>query len=771
MQCRPFYLPREITCVALINVYIPPDADVNFAANIIVDHTNKLLTDKPDAAVIIFGDFNKCNLDKTLPKFSQYVTFNTRKESKLDLFYCNFKFAYKCQKLQPIGNSDHNMIRMIPVYKQKAKVTKPVTKSVKCWNNDNIEKLKACYECTNWEVFTESNDSIDDITDAVSSYINFCVDSVIPSKSIKIYGNTKPWFDKELRQKFKEKSVVLKSGDKNKLCIIQNDINETIKACKLKYKQKLEENFKNNNTRQAWISLKQITGYSMKKVPNISVDIDDLNGFYARFDDSRIKRKYPEVGSIEDVTSVYFSPNEVKKQFMSVNPRKASGPDGVSSRVIKLCAEQLSSVFSILFNRAYQEHIPAVWKESCIIPVPKSPTAKEMNDFRPVALTSVPMKCLERLVLKHLKQHTENSLDPYQFAYRSKRGTEDALLTYQDLILQHISQPKCYARVLMIDFSSAFNTVLPDKLVTTLRSVGTPESLCRFVWDFMTERYQHVKLGERRSQSILVNTGSPQGCVMSAYLFSLYTNSCRSTTSNCHILKYADDTAIIALITNPVKDETAYQLQVAETAQWCSEHNLLLNVKKTKELVYDNRCTKSEYSTLKLNINDIVEQVTIFKYLGLTLSTDLSWNYHADAIVAKANKRLFFLRKLKQAGVDVKLLGLFYSSVIQSVLTYCVTVFFNSLRRTERKNIDRVTAIAQKIVGKNIMLDPLSKKYDVRTATKGEQILKDTSHPLNYKFEMLPSGRRLRSAATKSSKYNKTFIPCAITILNSQNVL
>ena len=570
---------------------------------------------------------------------------------------------------------------------------------------------------------------------------------------------------------FKEKSVVLKSGDKNKLCIIQNDINETIKACKLKYKQKLEENFKNNNTRQAWISLKQITGYSMKKVPNISVDIDDLNGFYARFDDSRIKRKYPEVGSIEDVTSVYFSPNEVKKQFMSVNPRKASGPDGVSSRVIKLCAEQLSSVFSILFNRAYQEHIPAVWKESCIIPVPKSPTAKEMNDFRPVALTSVPMKCLERLVLKHLKQHTENSLDPYQFAYRSKRGTEDALLTYQDLILQHISQPKCYARVLMIDFSSAFNTVLPDKLVTTLRSVGTPESLCRFVWDFMTERYQHVKLGERRSQSILVNTGSPQGCVMSAYLFSLYTNSCRSTTSNFHILKYADDTAIIALITNPVKDETAYHLQVAETAQWCSEHNLLLNVKKTKELVYDNRRTKSEYSTLKLNINDIVEQVTIFKYLGLTLSTDLSWNYHADAIVAKANKRLFFLRKLKQAGVDVKLLGLFYSSVIQSVLTYCVTVFFNSLRRTERKNIDRVTAIAQKIVGKNIMLDPLSKIYDVRTATKGEQILKDTSHPLNYKFEMLPSGRRLRSAATKSSKYNKTFIPSAITILNSQNVL
>ena len=167
-------------------------------------------------------------------------------------------------------------------------------------------------------------------------------------------------------------------------------------------------------------------------------------------------------------------------------------------------------MFSILYNI---KNIPAVFKESCIIPELKAPTEKEMNDFRPVALTSVPMKCQERLVLKkHLKQHTENSLDPYQFAYR-------------DLSEEQL---KRYAHVLMIDFNSAFNnnTLLPDKLLPTLRSVGTPESLCKFVWDFMTERYQHVKVGERRSQSIVVNTGSPQGCVMSAYLLPALWPSC-----------------------------------------------------------------------------------------------------------------------------------------------------------------------------------------------------------------------------------------------------
>ena len=104
LQCRPFYLPREITCVAIINVYIPPDADSNVAATIIGDHVNNILTHKPDAAVIIMGDFNKCSLNQTLPKFSQLVTCNTQSGNKLDLFYCNIKHSYKCYKLSPIGS-------------------------------------------------------------------------------------------------------------------------------------------------------------------------------------------------------------------------------------------------------------------------------------------------------------------------------------------------------------------------------------------------------------------------------------------------------------------------------------------------------------------------------------------------------------------------------------------------------------------------------------------------------------------------------------------
>ena len=77
--------------------------------------------------------------------------------------------------------------------------------------------------------------------------------------------------------------------------------------------------------------------------------------------------------------------------------------------------------------------IPAIWKKSCIIPVPKNPVISCMNDLRPIALTSVPMTVCERLVPNDLKLKVAPHLDPMQFAYQKDRNTEDAILTRSTL--------------------------------------------------------------------------------------------------------------------------------------------------------------------------------------------------------------------------------------------------------------------------------------------------------------------------------------------------
>ena len=146
----------------------------------------------------------------------------------------------------------------------------------------------------------------------------------------------------------------------------------------------------------------------------------------------------------------------------------------------------------------------------------------------------------------------------------------------------------------------------------------------------------------------MINTGSPQGCVMSAYLFALYTNDCRSSTKCCHVIKYADDTAIIALINDPAKDELLYRRQIADTVQWCRDHNLILNTKKTKELIYDVQRNKPECTPVQVN-NESVTQVKTFKYLGVLLSDDMTRCDHVGSITSK-EKQTFVLSEEVNSG-------------------------------------------------------------------------------------------------------------------------
>src|SRR4029434_10808564 len=112
----------------------------------------------------------------------------------------------------------------------------------------------------------------------------------------------------------------------------------------------------------------------------------------------------PQSPSPSTVTTLSILERDVNSLFKRQNPRKAAGPDSVSPSILKHCADQLSPVFTDIFNTSLEIcHLPACFKSSTIIPVPKKTKVTGLNDYRPVALTSVVMKAFERLVLVHLK--------------------------------------------------------------------------------------------------------------------------------------------------------------------------------------------------------------------------------------------------------------------------------------------------------------------------------------------------------------------------------
>ena len=115
------------------------------------------------------------------------------------------------------------------------------------------------------------------------------------------------------------------------------------------------------------------------------------------------------------------------------------------------------SVFHSLFQWLLNIHfVPRSWKMSTIMSVPKNPGARQLNDFRPVALTSIIAKSMGRRACSQLITSVADRMDPLQFAYRAGGHVEDATLSLFNLISDHLDTSGTTVRVLFTDFFISF---------------------------------------------------------------------------------------------------------------------------------------------------------------------------------------------------------------------------------------------------------------------------------------------------------------------------
>ncbi|KAK3543953.1 hypothetical protein QTP70_031863 [Hemibagrus guttatus] len=250
---------------------------------------------------------------------------------------------------------------------------------------------------------------------------------------------------------------------------------------------------------------------------------------------------------------------------------KAARPDRVPGHTLKSCADQLAGVFTNIFNLSLQQAlVPTCLKSTTIVPVPKKQQVRCLNDYRPITLTPIIMKCFERLVLPHIKASIPTDLDSHQFAYHGNRSTEDVISTALHTSLSHLEHPKTYVRMLFVDFSSAFNTIVPHKLVDKLNNLGLTTTLCSWILDFLTNRPQNVRVRNHTSANITLNTGVPQGCVLSPALFTLFTHDSKLNYGVRGVDGFAHDTTVVGLISG--NDETHYREE-----EYNREHSLPLH--------------------------------------------------------------------------------------------------------------------------------------------------------------------------------------------------
>ena len=302
----------------------------------------------------------------------------------------------------------------------------------------------------------------------------------------------------------------------------------------------------------------------------------------------------------------------------------------------------------------------------------------------------------------------------------------------------------------------------PHILCAKLQELQVDPYMILWILDFLLKREQFVRVDNSTSPVMLTSTGAPKGTVISPILFSLYTNDLTGSDSVSMAVKFADDTALV----DTSNSHTHFEEEAVNLQQWCDEHFLQINVRKTKELLIDFRRKVDPVPQLTLN-REAVERVSSYKYLGTIIDSRLTFNDNTQTIFKKCQQWIYVLRRLRLLGIAPPILRSFYVCHIESLITFSLLAWYQGLSETNKAKLRRVITLGSKLCGEQC--STLQWLYDQRMAKKASNIARHSTHNLSTCFQILPSGRRYAAPVFKTNRGRTSFIPSAIRLLNKHN--
>lgn len=715
-------------------IYRPPNNTSSLVDNFFVELDNHLTSLKTKTSLLI-GDFNfdiKNKIDKNVQKYQNIVESNgyyfchdkiTRPASStcLDHVLCNNPNSNISITLFHTDISDHlgTIVEIcnLKINKENTKIPNLIKK---------INYKLVTEELKNYTVNqTDVNKIANNLIHTIKNTENRATSVTILKKKRNKY--TASWIDDECVVLINRKNYWFKKHTENrsneyfkyKYSYWLNRLT-TLKRKKRKEYDNIQFEKAAGDSKKNWLYIKNIlNGSNMKKNEFFSDQllsqnqkqekIDKFNEFYCKVGENMAKKfdsiYFPKTKTSTKFKFILSNKEKTMKLIDNLSNTNSVGPDEISTKVVKSCKEELAENITKLINASLtQGKMPTVLKANRVVPIFKSGNKSDINNFRPISISSPMSKIIETFVNEQLTEYLSfaNLNSKNQYGFKKKSNTQATIFDMISEIQSGLDKNKKVV-VVFFDLKKAFDSIDRKILLRKLYEYGVTGS--EFMWfqSYLCDRSQYSECENFKSNFESINYGVVQGSCLGPTLFSCYMNSLLDNELGGKPFLYADDLALVFSENTMVDLQTIINQDMLKIRSWMNKHKLSVNISKTKYMIFKSKTT-SRIDIKYDNCN--IEMVGEYKYLGVIIDCNLSWSPQITEQIKKGRKIAGIFRLISQRIPD-NFKRSVYFSMFHSTIAYGIQVWGN----TYQKDIKAIQNIQNKAI-KNLF------GYKLRTPTK-----------------------------------------------------
>ena len=400
---------------------------------------------------------------------------------------------------------------------------------------------------------------------------------------------------------------------------------------------------------------------------------------------------------------------EELKDIINSSNTKTAFHDPIPKQVLDQVMDNILPYLCSLVNKSLETGSMDGVKESIIVPLLKKSgfNSEQLNNYRPVSNLVFLSKLIERVVLDRLNKHMDhNNLHcNAQYGYKKFHSTETLMMKLVNDVLVGFEKDSGTI-VLLLDLSSAFDTVDTDKLLTILnKEIGVTGVALKWFHSFLSGRTQRVKVGNSISDLLDVLFGVPQGSVLGPILFNIYCRTFGKIVSLCGFNPggYADDnhaskTFALCLQYNVITHNMTSLID--QVTNWMNSLYLKINPEKTEIILFLPKTNQNDtvIGGLFLPGGCCIRFSPTVKNLGVTLDLNLTFDSHINSIVSHCYKLLRDIGRIRSLLSQKQTESLVHS-VISSRLDYCNALFYG-INKTTLHKMQKLQNSAARLIAK-----------------------------------------------------------------------